>query len=390
MDAEGAASGAPSDEPPLAEQPLEVAAASATVIPESEAVPSADLEIKEEESPDFSGPAEAEVPEAESVDLLGLEESVLQPTSTSTPTTAVEEGAALSAPAEVAEPESQVVEGAGPSAPSRPPRTRGSRGGKDKQYQVVRRAYWQGFEQLRAWLELHSRPKSGRRGFNLTRVDFERASARFQELLVNWTFFVGRATAQQILCEVEFLVPEYADWVDHHGYNGEGGQLASHVRRKTPTIATLYAEADSNQAERTYSQLWEEAEARDWEEGHSHEPPVRRRVPVAKAQGAAPSAPSRSSSISGWVGREYIPEDQEGSKGRGSKGKWIPKSAGVSPKPVGTPSPKTPEGPPPPHHPRQPKTPPPNRDPVVGRTVSSIPAPPADVVNGFHPHKITR
>ena len=141
MDAEGAASGAPSDGPPLAEQPLEVAAASATVIPESEAVPSADLEIKEEELPDFSDPAEAGVPEAESVDLLGLEESVLQPTSTSTPTTTVEEGAALSAPAEVAEPESQVVEGAGPSAPSRPPRTRGSRGGKDKQFQVVRRAY---------------------------------------------------------------------------------------------------------------------------------------------------------------------------------------------------------------------------------------------------------
>ena len=385
MDAEGAASGAPSDEPPLAEQPLEVAAASATVIPESEVVPSADLEIKEEELPDFSDPAEAGVPEVESVDLLGLEESVLQPTSTSTPTTTVEEGAALSAPAEVAEPESQVVEGAGPSAPSRPPRTRGSRGGKDKQFQVVRRAYWQGFEQLRTWLELHSRPKSGRRGFNLTRVDFEVASARFQELLVNWTFFVGRATAQQILCEVEFLVPEYADWVQHHGYNGEGGQLASHVRRKTPTIATLYAEADSNQTERTYSQLWEEAEARDWEEGHSHEPPVRRRVPVAKAQGAAPSAPSRSSSISGWVGREYIPEDQDRGKGRASKGKWIPKSAGVSPKPVGTPQPKTPEGPPPPHHPRQPKTPPPNRDAVVGRTVSSIPAPPSTPPVVFHP-----
>ena len=191
MDAEGAASGAPSDGPPLAEQPIEVAAASATVIPESEAVPSADLEIKEEELPDFSDPAEAGVPEEESVDLLGLEESVLQPTSTSTPTSTVEEGAALSAPAEVAEPEGQVVEGAGPSAPSRPPRTRGSRGGKDKQFQVVRRAYWQGFEQLRTWLELHSRPKSGRRGFNLTRVDFEVASARFQELLVNWTFFRG-------------------------------------------------------------------------------------------------------------------------------------------------------------------------------------------------------
>ena len=384
MDAEGAASGAPDDDEQLAQQPLEVAAASATVIPETSPsltteAPSAGLEEVKEEQVDYSDPAD--IPEVDTVDLLGLGES----TPSLPNTTTAEEGAALSAPAEVAETEGQVVEGAGPSAPSRPPRTRGSRGGKDKQFQVVRRAYWQGFEQLRTWLELHSRPKSGRRGFNLTRVDFEVASARFQELLVNWTFFVGRATAQQILCEVEFLVPEYADWVEHHGYNGEGGQLASHVRRKTPTIATLYAEADSNQTERTYSQLWEEAEARDWEEGHSHEPPVRRRVPVAKAQGAAPSAPSRSSSISGWVGREYIPEDQDRGKGRASKGKWIPKSAGVSPKPVGTPQPKTPEGPPPPHHPRQPKTPPPNRDPVVGRTVSSIPAPPSTPPVVFYP-----
>ena len=250
MDAEGAASGAPDDDAQLTEQPLEVAAVSATVIPEPLAstteAPSADLEVKEEI--DYSDPAEAAAPEVETVDLLGIEESVVkQSTTTSTPSIAVEEGAALSAPAEAAEPSSQVVEGAGPSAPSRPPRTRGTRGGKDKQYQTVRRAYSQGFEQLKAWLESHSRPKSGRRGFNLQRVDFDRASGRFQELLVNWTFFVGRATAQQILCEVEFLVPEYAAWVDHHGYNGEGGQLASHVRRKTPTIATLYAEADSNQ-----------------------------------------------------------------------------------------------------------------------------------------------
>ena len=74
---------------------------------------------------------------------------------------------------------------------------------------------------------------------------------------------MGRASAQQILCEVEFLVPEYADWVSRHGYNGEGGQLASHVRRKTPTIAAVYSDPEANPVEQTYSQLWEEAEARD-------------------------------------------------------------------------------------------------------------------------------
>ena len=124
----------------LAEQPLEVAAASATVITEPLAstteAPSADLEIKEEQV-DYSDPRRGRGSRSETVDLLGIEESVLQPTTTSTPSIAVEEGAALSAPAEAAEPSSQVIEGAGPSAPSRPARTRGNRGGKDKQYQVV-------------------------------------------------------------------------------------------------------------------------------------------------------------------------------------------------------------------------------------------------------------
>ena len=139
--------------------------------------------MKEEEV-DFSDPTDP-VGVVESVNLLGLEESDPLPPATSifpegaeslAPTsteTAEAGGAAGSAPDQSAQ-ASQVVEGAGPSAPSRPPRTRGNRGGKDKQYQVVRRAYWQGFDQLRAWLELHSRPKSGRRGLNLSRVDFDR------------------------------------------------------------------------------------------------------------------------------------------------------------------------------------------------------------------------
>ena len=166
MDAEGAASGAPDDDEQLAQQPLEVAAASATVIseplPSTTEAPSVELGDVKEEQVDYSDPADTSV--VETVNLLGLEEfepvetetTSPQPTTPATSSTPVVEGAALSAPAETADSESQVVEGAGPSAPSRPPRTRGNRGGKDKQYQVIRRAYWQGFDQLRTWLELHT------------------------------------------------------------------------------------------------------------------------------------------------------------------------------------------------------------------------------------------
>ena len=163
------------------------------------------------------------------VDLLGLESSSIAPEAVTPPQPTIAAGAAVSEPDSSAD--LQVIEGAGPSAPSRPPRTRGARGGREAVSNcssfVLSRIY--------------SRPKLHRPGFHLPRIDFDQASLKYQELLVNWNFFHSRATAQQILCEVECLVPEYAAWVSHHGYQGEGGQLASHVRSKTPTLASLYA-----------------------------------------------------------------------------------------------------------------------------------------------------
>ena len=108
MDAEGAASGAPDDDEQLAQQPLEVAAASATIItgslPSTTEAPSAELGEVKEEQPDYSDPADT--PEVETVNLLGLEES--EPSLTTT--TPVEEGAAPSAPAEPSV-EATVIEG---------------------------------------------------------------------------------------------------------------------------------------------------------------------------------------------------------------------------------------------------------------------------------------
>ena len=201
---------------PLAEQPPEVAAVSATasvVEPPSASVES--IVKEEEEEVDYSDPTDQG---ATFVQVLGLEESDLaeavtppEPTTSiatdntdaapGAPSSTVDQGpavgAAVSAPDSSVDP--GVVEGAGPSAPSRPPRTRGARGGRDSQYKNIRRAYYQGDDQLRNWIFEHSRPKLHRPGFSLPKIDFDRASAKYQELLVNWDFFHSRATTQQIL-----------------------------------------------------------------------------------------------------------------------------------------------------------------------------------------------
>ena len=236
MDAEGAASGAPDDDEQLAQQPLEVAAANATVntgsLPSTTEAPSAELGEVKEEQVDYSDPAD--IPEEEVVNLLGQEQSYPSLTTT----TPVEEGAAVSAPADSSV-GATVIEGAGPSAPSKPPRTRGARGGKDTQRQKLKCAYYSGYDKARIWLANHTRPRPNRPGFNLPKIDFEVASARLQELLVNWEYFVGRASAQQLLCELELVSSHFAHWVSHNGYQGEGPQLAGHLRNQTLTLSSL-------------------------------------------------------------------------------------------------------------------------------------------------------
>ena len=244
----------------------------------------------------------------------------------------------------------------------------------------MKRAYYSGYDKARTWLANHTRPRPNRPGFSLPKIDFEVASARLQELLVNWEYFVSRASAQQLLCELELVSTHFAQWVSHNGYQGEGPQLAGHLRNQTLTLSSLIEGASG--AEQTYSQLWEEEEAgqQDRDEQQPHRARVRGGS-RGKAQGAASSAPSgRSSSISGWIGREYIPDEE--AKG---KGKWAPKNTSAPPTEASVPSPKTPEGPPPPHHPRQPNTPPPSRDPQVGKVASLIPPPPSTPPTAFFP-----
>ncbi len=166
------------------------------------------------EEVDYSDPTDT-VTEVPTVDLLGPQ--IAEPSIG---------GAASSAPAE--HQVSDVVEGAGPSAPSRPPRTRGTRGGKDTQFQKLRRAYYSGYEKARSWLFEHTRPRHSRPGFTLPKMDFETATARHQELLINWEFYSARASVQQLLCEFEFLIPYFAQWVTHSGYQGEGAIRHQH------------------------------------------------------------------------------------------------------------------------------------------------------------------
>ena len=136
-------------------------------------------------------------------------------------------------------------------------------------------------------------------------------SAHLQDFVLNSEFCRSRPTTQQILCELEFLIPQFADHVGQHGYHGEGPQLAAQCRAKTPTVESLYAEEDSPE-EQTYSQAWD-SYLHGVEEVVEEEPPIRRRVGAkAKAsdsvgaQGAASSAPGRSSSVGSWVGKDFL------------------------------------------------------------------------------------
>ena len=209
-----------------------------------------------------------------------------------------------SAPAEPdAEPEG-VTTGTSPSAPSRPARTRGKRGGKDSINKDYRRVFYQGFEQLKTFLGDHIRPRHGRPGFVLQWIDFEKAPSRLQELLINWAYFRSSASIQQLLCEAEYLIPQFARHVDQFGYNGEGSKLAEHVRRKTPTIESLYTDEPFEQ--RTYSEAW-----LTWGQDPVQDP-IRRRVGAKSkaaggvgSRGAASSAPDRSTSVGSWIGRNY-------------------------------------------------------------------------------------
>ena len=247
MEQEGAASSAP-DERPSDDTAVasDVTSGIATVeagveqtIVETPENPVGDT-VKEEEV-DFNPEEENDIVgeflgvEVETCDLLDIGESG-QPSSSTLP---AGQGAASGAP-EIdllgdvapasAEPDTttgEVAVGSSPSAPSRPPRTRGARGGKDKIYKDYRRVFYQGFEQLKAFLAEHLVSRPGRSNFVLQWVDFERAPQRLQELLINWQFFRNSATIQQILCEAEFLISQVAHHVSQHGYNGEGTQTRS-------------------------------------------------------------------------------------------------------------------------------------------------------------------
>ena len=396
MEQEGAASSAPDDQTAgEADVVLDVASGMALVEPGVEQtiveIPDnpVDDTVKEEEV-DFNPGDETDIVgsflgvEVTTGDLIEDVQELDQPSSEAVPEVHAE-GAAPSAPLQTdgsaeasasAEPDTttgEVAVGSSPSAPSRPPRTRGARGGKDKIYKDYRRVFYQGFEQLKAFLAEHLVSRPGRSNFILQWVDFERAPQRLQELLINWQFFRNGATIQQILCEAEFLINQVAQHVSQHGYNGEGPKLAQHIRDKTPTIESLYS--DDPEEQRNYSQAWD-----TWQDDPVQEP-IRRRVGAKSkasgdfvAKGAAPSAPDRSTSVGSWVGRDLLPPPKKGkgsSKGeensttpvwkpslRGSSPAVLPLSAKVGPPPKARPqvSPA-----PPVRVPKQPLQPPPQQ-----------------------------
>ena len=166
MDQEGAASSAPDEGPPVdTAVHSDVVSGNATVEPGDEQTvvetpenPVCDT-VKEEEV-DFNPEEENDIVEeflgveVETLDLLDIGESG-QPSSSTLP---AGQGAAVGAPeidllGDVAPPSTEldplatteeVAVGSSPSAPSKPPRTRGARGGKDKVYKDYRRVFYQG------------------------------------------------------------------------------------------------------------------------------------------------------------------------------------------------------------------------------------------------------
>lgn len=89
-----------------------------------------------------------------------------------------------------------------------------------------------------------TKPRPNRPGFIINRIDFDQASSRLQEFLRNWESYRNVATTEQLLCEVDYLVPQFAHHVEEYGYQGEGAQFAAHRRNKTTTIASVYSHGD--------------------------------------------------------------------------------------------------------------------------------------------------
>lgn len=262
MEAEGAALGAPVEEELEAATTPEVAAASATVLDPSlhpSVAPEASVSgegIKEEEELDFNPEEEDNIVSS----FLAFEDP--QDLASSNPIEG--EGAASSAlvetpsevPAAPTAEASEVQVGSSSSAPSKPPRTRQSRGGKDKQFKDLRRAYYQSWDSIRRYIFEVTRPRPHKPGLSIVKIDFEKVSLELQEFVLNWEYFQAHATANQILCELEYLIPQFAAYVEYHGFRGEGPSLAARLRRQTPTIQSIYADSDSDQ--KTYAQAWDD------------------------------------------------------------------------------------------------------------------------------------
>ena len=145
----------------LASAAIGVAAASAPVLTADSSHPCAHVapeasvgeEAVKEEEVDFDPQEETDIVGA----FLSFETTVEETTASSEPVAS--EGAAPSAPTvasgveapavPAAEPTADVQVGSFSSASSKPPRTRGSRGGKASQYKQYRRVYYQGWGQIK-------------------------------------------------------------------------------------------------------------------------------------------------------------------------------------------------------------------------------------------------
>ena len=204
-----------------------------------------DLDRAKEETADdpVSSPSE-HVAEAETTDLLGLDDTepaaegdsapvepsptVADPPGVATEATTADTSDLVPPPTSpnLVEPGTEPVRvGHSPAASSREPRRqrhRGSRGGQTTRWQEALREWWLDFEKVQRWLYNNSGGNIAR-GFWLDRVSLEDVDSDQKWFVCNFHLLQEYLTTSQLLALAYHIWPQYTEWAHSHGLDRRRG-----------------------------------------------------------------------------------------------------------------------------------------------------------------------
>ena len=245
------------DDPVATEEPVETKAESAPLSAElapgeiaAEAAFSDLDRAKEETAGDpVSSPSE-HVAEAETTDLLGLDDTepdaegdpaqveptptVADPPGVATEATTADSSDLVPPPTSpnLVEPGTEPVRvGHSPAASSREPRRqrhRGSRGGQTTRWQEALREWWLDFEKVQRWLYNNSGGNIAR-GFWLDRISLEDVDSDQKWFVCNFHLLQEYLTTSQLLALAYHIWSQYSEWAHNHGLDRRRG--VSHGRQ---------------------------------------------------------------------------------------------------------------------------------------------------------------